>query len=188
MNGDMDKVSLITRQTSCWVETVIVGLNFCPFAKHEVKRGSVHYQVSESADIEPALHDLITECRRLDENTDIETTLLIFADAFGDFDEYLDMLELANHLMAEQDYEGIYQLASFHPQYCFEGEAASDAANYTNRSPYPMLHLIREGSLEKVLENYPDPESIPERNIELARAKGSDEMKAILEKCRGLKE
>ena len=86
-------------------------------------------------------------------------------------------------MLIEQDYEGIYQLASFHPEYCFAGEDETDAANYTNRSPYPMLHLIREASLEKALQNYPDAELIPERNIALARSKGLAEMKHLLERC-----
>ena len=180
--------SKIIKQTRCWVESVIIDLNFCPFAKREVERGSVHYQISRDTVIEQALHSLINECERLDENSEIETTLLIFPDAFKKFDDYLDMLELANELFVAQGYEGIYQLASFHPDYCFEGESVHDAANFTNRSPYPMLHLIREVSLEKVLENYPEPESIPENNIKLARGKGFSQMKEMLEKCLNGKE
>lgn len=188
MGNNMTADPTIIRQTRCWVESVIVGFNFCPFAKHEVNSNSIHYQVSHASGIEQALHAVMQECQRLDENADIETTLLIFANALSGFDDYLDTLEFANTLLVEQDYEGIYQLASFHPDYCFEGEAPLDAANYTNRSPYPMLHLIRENSLERALENYPDPESIPERNIEFARNKGLDEMKAALTKCQAIKE
>ena len=173
----------ITSQTQCWVKSVIVGFNLCPFAKREVEQASIHYQVSHDTDMEQALHSLIHECKRLDEHPEIETTLLIFANAFQSFDDFLDLIEFANALIADQGYEGIYQLASFHPHYCFEGEDENDAANYTNRSPYPMLHLIREARLEQALANYPDPESIPERNIEFARNKGLDEIKSMLDNC-----
>ena len=175
--------STIIHQTQNWVRSVIVGLNFCPFAKRELERQSIHYQVSDNADLEACLHELIDECQRLDKHPEIETTLLIFAKGHHAFDDYLHLVELANALLIQQGYEGKYQLASFHPDYCFEGENETDAANYTNRSPYPMLHLIREASLEKALDNYPDPESIPERNIALARSKGLVEMKAMREAC-----
>lgn len=173
----------VVKQTQSWVESVIVGLNFCPFAKREVEAGRVNYQVSRDADVESALHALMKECQQLDQNPDIETTLLIYVNAFQDFDDYLDFLEFANELLLAQNYEGIYQLASFHPDYCFEGESIQDAANYTNRSPYPMVHLIREASLEKVLKNYPEPECIPERNIKVARNKGTEQMQKLLAIC-----
>ena len=85
--------------------------------------------------------------------------------------------------MVSQGYEGTYQIASFHPEYCFQGAEENDPANYTNRSPYPMFHLIREASVKVALENHPDPDSIPERNIEYAREQGIDKMKALLDKC-----
>ena len=175
--------STIIKQTQYWVESVIVGLNFCPFAKREIKRGGVHYQVSQDTGIEQAMHSLITECERLDKNSSIETTLLIFPNAFSHFDDYLDMLELANELFVAQGYEGIYQLASFHPDYCFEDAPADDPANYTNRSPYPMLHLLREDSLEQALENYMEAEDIPERNIRKAREIGLAAMQNLLRDC-----
>ena len=177
----------IIEQTQQWVSSVIVGLNFCPFAKRELEKETIHFQVSHESGLDSSLkeclHEIIDECKRLDEHPQIKTTLLIFATAFENFDDYLDFVELANGLMIEQGYEGIYQLASFHPRYCFEGEDDNDAANYTNRSPYPMLHLLREDSLEQALENYPDPESIPERNIVVAREKGLAKMKKMLESC-----
>lgn len=184
--------STIIEQTQHWVRSVIVGLNFCPFAKRELESETIHFQVSNESGLgssmEECLHQLFDECKRLDEHAEIETSLLIFSNGFQDFNNYLDLVELANALIIDQGYEGIYQLASFHPQYCFEGEAADDAANYTNRSPYPMLHLIREASLEQALANYPDPELIPERNIEFAREKGLDTMKQMLEYCLHIKD
>jgi hypothetical protein len=175
--------SKIISQTQCWINTVIVGLNFCPFAKREVDLGRIHYQICRDKEVEQALQCLVEECQRLDENPAIETTLLIFAEGFQIFESYLDLLHLANELLLAEGYEGIYQLASFHPDYCFEGESIGDAANYTNRSPYPMLHLIREASLERALEIYPNPESIPERNIKVARDKGAEQMREIIGKC-----
>ena len=123
---------------------------------------------------------IFTECQRLDQDLNIETTLIIFPIYFKQFDDYLDFLGIAESLLIEQGYEGIYQLASFHPDYCFSGEAHEDPANYTNRSPYPMLHLIREESLERALKSHPNPEKIPERNITLTRKLGLEKLQAIL--------
>ena len=109
--------------------------------------------------------------------------MLIYANAFADFDEYLDFVSLAQGLLEAQNYEGVYQLASFHPNYCFEGATEDDAANYTNRSPYPMLHLLRESSLENALRNYPNPEMIPANNIQLLRQLGLEKMQTTLEAC-----
>ena len=175
--------SKIISQTQCWINKVIVGLNFCPFAKREIDSGRVHYQICRDTDIEQVLHCLVEECQRIDENPGIETTLLILPEGFQLFENYLDLLELANEVLVAQEYEGIYQLASFHPDYCFEGESDSDAANYTNRSPYPMLHLIKEASIEQSLETYPNPESIPKRNIKVARDKSAEQMREMLAKC-----
>jgi hypothetical protein len=86
-------------------------------------------------------------------------------------------------LLEAQDYNGVYQLASFHPNYCFDGSLKNDAANYTNRSPYPMLHLLRESSLEQALAHYPNPEMIPENNIKLTRELGLEKMKSTLAAC-----
>ncbi len=170
-------------ETKKWLETIVIAHNICPFAERVFKNGSIHFEVETSTDIETCLENLITECERLDEDETIETTLLIYANAFADFDEYLDFLEVAQALLEAQDYEGIYQLASFHPNYCFDGSLENDAANYTNRSPYPMLHLLRESSLEHALANYPNPEIIPENNIKLTRKLGLDKMKTTLAAC-----
>lgn len=159
--------------TKAWLEDIIIGLNFCPFAKKEFVNNSIHYQVCDAVKIVDALELMIKQCEQLTEDVSIETSLIIFKQGFVNFDQYLDLLDYANDLLADCGYEGIYQIASFHPQYCFEGEHTNDAANYTNRSPYPMLHLLREASLEKVLSIYPNPEIIPENNIEIAREKGA---------------
>lgn len=173
----------VISSTQAWVKSFIIGYNICPFAKREWDRGSIYYTVNRTMDIEYFLEHLIQECERLDSDDGIETTLLIYPEAFVTFADYLDYLDIAERLLIEQGYEGIYQLASFHPDYCFEGAAPDDAANYTNRSPYPMLHLIREESIERAVAAYPHPENIPERNIELTRRLGLAKMQALLAAC-----
>ena len=175
---------LIIERTRCWVESVVIGLNFCPFARRALESGRIHFQVGHDVDIEHALHSVVEECQRLDTCPEIETTLLIFARSCEEFDDYLELLDMANSLLASLGYDGTYQLASFHPDYCFAGETPENAANYTNRSPYPMLHLLRESSISKALEMHPNPEVIPERNINIARESGVEQMKSMLEKCR----
>ena len=172
----------VVEQTKSWLTSFIIHYNICPFAKGEYERESIYYSVVESEQTELCLEALFSECQRLDTHTEIETTLIIFPTQFVMFDDYLGFLNLAESLLIEQNYEGIYQLASFHPHYCFEGEDIMDPANYTNRSPYPMLHLIREASLERALQSYPNPELIPERNIKLTRKMGIETIQAILNK------
>jgi hypothetical protein len=163
-----------------WIDKVIVGLNFCPFAKKEIERNTVRYTISPTAQVNDALSHLLEELALLDQQLEIQTTLLIFPFGFVDFENYLDMLELANSLIDQGGYSGIYQLASFHPNYCFEGEDENDPANYTNRSPYPILHILRESSIEAVLKRYPEPESIPDNNIAKARELGSKFLQTLL--------
>ncbi len=169
--------------TQTWLKTIIIACSICPFAKRELERGRIRYSISHDIAIESCLLKLMLECDRLDSDSGIETTLLIYDSAFTAFDDYLDFLELAEALLIEQGYEGVYQLASFHPDYCFEGTEADDPANYTNRSPYPMLHLLRETSIERAVATYPHPENIPQRNIELTRELGLAKMQSLLAAC-----
>jgi len=174
------------RRTRRWVEDVVVAHNFCPFARREVERQSIRYTVSPESRVAGALEVLIDECIQLDCDSSIETTLLIYPQGFDVFEDYLDFAALAEALMIEQGYEGIYQLATFHPDYHFADAPGNDPANYTNRSPYPVLHIIREASLEKAIAGHPDPEGIPERNVSYARDLGLDVLRDLLEKtCKG---
>lgn len=173
----------ITEATQNWLKSVIIEYSICPFAKREMEKGRIFFSINHDADIESCLQQLMLECDRLDTNPDIETTLLIYADAFTAFDDYLDFIEIAEMLLSDQGYDGIYQLASFHPDYCFQGSNQDDAANYTNRSPYPMLHLLRETSIDQAVTSHPDTESIPQHNIELTRKLGLAKMQALLAKC-----
>ena len=163
-----------------WLENTIIGFNFCPFAKKEFVNQSIHYEVVDESDIQEQLFALSHELKRLDQNTDIETTLLVLPIGLESFFDYLDFLELANGLNCELGYEGVYQLASFHPDYCFADAKQNAPSNYTNRSPYPIIHIIREASLQRVLAHYPDPEEIPVRNIKVAEEKGAKVFEDIL--------
>lgn len=171
-------------QTQCWLDSIIIEHNLCPFAKKERDRGSIHFCVDDSSKIDEALEHLLLECAQLERQADIETTLFIFAQICQGFEEFLDVLDIANQLLISQGYEGTFQLASFHPDYLFADSFQDDPANYTNRSPYPMLHIIREASLEKALQNYPHPELIPERNMAFCRAMGIEKMREMLAHCR----
>lgn len=172
----------ILAHTQQWIETIVVGLNFCPFAKRELRKNAVRFVVNDTAELQETLQQLISECAFLDNNPETETTLIILASGFDDFMDYLDLIELAENLLAEQDYEGVYQVASFHPEYCFADADSDDAANYTNRSPYPMLHLLREASLDTAIDNYPDIDSIPENNMQKARGLGVNFFREFLSK------
>lgn len=162
---------------------MVIGCNFCPFAAKAVLRKSIRYVVLPEVTLESSLEAVMEELRYLDRAEDIETTLIIFPNHFADFEEYLDLAELAEDLSVEQDYEGVYQIASFHPDYCFAEAEANDPANYTNRSPYPMLHLLREDSITKALDHFIDPEGIPERNIAFAQEKGLKYMQMLRAAC-----
>lgn len=185
MAYDMEKTAHIITQTREWIEKVVIGCNFCPFAARVVKDNSIHYQVEEATELAPCLQSFMQECTRLDSIPAIATTILIFPGAFQRFDDYLDLVDLAEKLLKKNGYDGIYQVASFHPLYRFAGTAADDAANYTNRSIYPMLHLLREDQITQALSHYPNPDQIPARNVGFARAKGAVYMQMLRESCLG---
>lgn len=178
MSGPIDHVKK-------WVETIVVGLNFCPFAAKEVARDSIRYIVHEGTSLESIINCLQIECSYLDDKTaedgGAETTLIIFPDAMRSFDTFTDYLEEAEHWLQEADYEGIYQLASFHPEYTFTGATFDDPANYTNRSPYPIFHILRESSLSHVLDRVDDPDAIPQANIAKADGLGVESLKQLLQ-------
>jgi hypothetical protein len=173
----------IQQATQNWLENIVIGFNFCPFARKVWLQDKVAYRVCATDSMEAMLEALVAACQELDANDALETTLLIFPSGLDDFGDYLELLDIAEGLLEKMQYTGIYQLASFHPNYRFGGTAADDVSNYTNRSPYPMLHLLRESSIEKVLEHYPNPEVIPEQNIALAHQKSLTTWQALLQAC-----
>lgn len=171
-----------TAITACqnWIEDIVIAHNFCPFARRELRRDAVRFVANESQDTKAILEHLLLECTFLDSNPDTETTLMVLSRGFEDFMAYLALTELAEDALALHGYEGIFQIASFHPEYCFADSHSDDAANFTNRSPWPMLHLLRESSLERAADNYRDIDLIPERNIQKARALGIAYWKNII--------
>jgi hypothetical protein len=169
-----------TEKTLQWLDKVIIGENFCPFARKE--RIDDKIRIVESQETEHALlmQDLLDEMLLMESNNAVETTLLVITEAVKDFYDYLDLVDLANRLVKQQKYEGIFQLATFHPDYLFADAPDDATSHYTNRSPFPMLHIIREESLEKALEKFPNPENIPIRNIEHAEKLGKAFFQKIL--------
>ncbi len=179
----MKDTQQIIKQTQKWLVNVIIKHSICPFAKREFDKQRIHYEVIQSAEMQSQLEHLVLQFEAMDDDLNRETTLLIFPESLDDFESYLDLLEISTELLIKQGYEGVYQLASFHPQYRFEGAAIDDPSNYTNRSPYPMLHILRETSIEKSIENFPNPEDIPQRNIQLTNDLGLKTMKKLLFDC-----
>ncbi len=174
---------LIIDQTKKWIADVVVGCNFCPFAAREVKRDSISYEVLQQADMETTLQAVASTFSYLDEHPEIETSLLILPGSFESFDAYLQLVELAESLLEQEEYEGIYQVASFHPAYLFAGSNEHDPANYTNRSPYPMLHFLREESVSQAVDSHPDIDQVPEQNIAFTEDKGLSYMQQLLAAC-----
>ena len=166
-----------------WVETVVVGLNLCPFARPELLNDRVRFTVSDATTESQLLLDLQHELELLSREASVETTLLIHPDVLQDFDAYNQFLDEVDALLQHLELEGVYQVASFHPDYQFAGTEADAAENYTNRAPYPVLHLLREARLEAAIAGYPDVEQIPERNIELLEGMGAEKMQALLRAC-----
>jgi len=164
--------SKVIAETTAWIKSVVIGCHFCPFAAKALQGKTIHFHVAEDATPNSALVSLLDQLQYLDTQSSIETTLIIFPDQFSDFQAYLTLVSSAEKLLKRHHYVGTYQIASFHPEYCFAGSDENDPANYTNRSIYPMLHILREESITNALKHYTDPEGIPQLNIDFARAKG----------------
>lgn len=162
--------------TRRWLERAVIGLNLCPFAKAVAVRGQVRFALSPATTPEALLEVLAAELAHLrDVPADqTDTTLLIHPQVLGDFLEYNDFLDLADALVADMGLEGVLQVASFHPGYRFAGTGPDDIGNYTNRSPWPTLHLLREDSVGRAVEAYPDPGVIVERNLATLERLGHD--------------
>lgn len=173
----------LIQHTKKWLSEVIIGHGLCPFAKSEYDQDSIHYEVIDTADLKRQLEHVLLQCAALDEDARRETSLLIFPAGLSELHDYLDLLEMANARLDKHGYEGLYQLASFHPAYRFADAAPNDPSNYTNRSPYPMLHILREASVEAALETFPNPEDIPNRNIQLTQELGLAVMQKLLADC-----
>jgi len=162
---------------------MVIGLNLCPYAKREIVKNRVRFFVSEADTEELLLEDLQSELEFLVHNDAVETTLLIHPAVLQDFYEYNEFLAYADGLLEQMELDGIYQIASFHPQYQFDGSQVDDVDNFTNRSPYPLLHLLREDSLERVIARHPESSQIGEHNIELLRRLGRKKIESLFQAC-----
>lgn len=173
MTPDADDPVARTRQ---WMERAVIGLNLCPFAKAAAVRGQVRFVLSDAATPGDLLEDLARELAHLRDvdPRQTDTTLLIHPQVLGDFLDYNDFLGVADALVEDMGLDGVLQVASFHPDYRFADADADDVGNCTNRSPYPTLHLLREDSVSRAVEAYPDPDVIVERNLRTLRALGHE--------------
>jgi uncharacterized protein len=172
----------IVAATRAWLEKAVIGLDLCPFAKAVHLRDQIRYVVSDAETPEALLADLLRELQLLAaaDPEEVETTLLIHPRALTDFLDYNDFLDVADAAVAGLGLAGEIQVASFHPRYQFAGTGPDDIENYTNRSPYPMLHLLREASVEHAVEGFPDASRIYEKNIETLRRLGAEGWRRLM--------
>ncbi|WP_293776021.1 DUF1415 domain-containing protein [uncultured Oxalicibacterium sp.] len=180
MQQNLDKQTIIS-DTRVWLERAVIGLNLCPFAKAVHVKEQIRYTVSEATDTDHLLRDLETELLLLQQSTpeDIDTTLLIAPLTLQDFLDYNDFLDIAEMQLDVFGLRGDIQIASFHPNYCFADSDIDDSANFTNRSPYPILHLLRESSIDRAVAAFPNAEQIYEHNIETMHKLGVEGWKSL---------
>lgn len=176
--GD-DPIALSRR----WLERAVIGLNLCPFAKAVHVRGQVRWVLSDATTPEALLETLGEELLLLRDTPDeaIDTTLIVHPRVLTDFLDYNDFLETADALVESLALDGVLQVASFHPQYQFAGSRPDDVENFTNRAPYPTLHLLREDSVSRAVAAFPDPDVIVERNVETLQKLGVDGWRELLQ-------
>ena len=168
-------------RTRAWVEHAVVGLNLCPFAKAPMVKGQIRYVLNETDDPRVLLDALCAEMQALvaADPDKIETTLLVHPNALTDFLDFNDFLEAADAALADLGLDGVLQIASFHPHYQFDDTDEDDLGNATNRSPFPTLHLLREASVDRAVEAFPEAEAIFESNIERMEALGAASWTAL---------
>ena len=174
MNGDVERV--VIEDTQLWLNKAVIGLNLCPFAKAVVVKQQVRYVVCMDSEPEQALKVLQEEMQLLI-NTDaavLDTTLLIAPNLFPDFLEFNQFLFDCDSVLVSMELEGVLQIADFHPRYQFAGTEPDDISNFTNRAPYPTLHLLREESIDKAVAAFPDASLIYERNMQVLEELGRE--------------
>lgn len=179
MNQEPDPIESV----KAWLESLVIQLNLCPFANQTLTSGRIRFTLTQSTNELDLLTDLNSELNLLQDSTEIETTLLIHPAMLQDFDTYNDFLTLAEELLARLNMETDFQIASFHPAYQFAGSNSCDIENYTNRSPYPLLHILRQASVEKAITDHPDISKVPLRNIELLKELGEEEVLSLFHSC-----
>ncbi|UGQ48052.1 DUF1415 domain-containing protein [Massilia endophytica] len=174
-NDDLDH-DAVKAATIQWLEKAVIGLNLCPFAKAVHIKQQIRYVVSDATTPEALLEQLMDELQHLADSDPekIDTTLLIHPWVLNDFEDYNEFLDVADAALEDMQLDGELQVASFHPQYQFAGTAPDDITNYTNRSPFPILHLLREASVDRAVEAFPEAEQIFEKNIETMEKLGHE--------------
>ena len=182
----MTAANCIAEETRAWVRRAVVGLNLCPFAKAPMVKGQIRYVVCEASDTQELLDALCAQMHELvaADPEQIETTLVIHPNALHDFGEFNAFLDLAEAAVEDLGYDGVLQVASFHPQYQFAGTAIDDVSNATNQSPYPTLHLLREESMDRAVAAFPQADAIFEANIQTLEALGAGGWAALQAQCR----
>lgn len=172
----------VERKTLGWVKDFVIGLNLCPFARPLVASDALRVTVCEATDDESVAVTLLDEIELIQEASEAEiaTTLVVLTNALQRFDDYLAFLDGAQQLLEEMDLLGVLQLASFHPDYQFAGEPIEAASHFTNRAPFPMIHVLREDMVTRALETYPNPEQIPERNSQKLEDLGRERLQQML--------
>lgn len=168
-------------ETRVWLERAVIGLNLCPFAKSVHVKGQIHYAVSRARTAPELLQDLVRELKELAEfdPSKRDTTLLIATDCLADFLDFNDFLALAEQALRDLDLDGVLQIASLHPDFQFAGTTGDDITNFTNRSPYPTLHLLREDSIDRAVQAFPEASAIFERNMETMERLGVEGWAAL---------
>lgn len=176
----------VEAETRAWVDRVVIGLNLCPFAKAVQAKHQVRYVVSSATTEEDLLTALAEEMHRLVavDAAEVDTTLLIHPLVLGDFLDFNDFLSVADELLEELGYAGTLQVASFHPRYQFAGTTPDDPGNATNRSPHPVLHLLREDSIDRAVAAFPEAQMIFEKNIRTLEALGTEGFAALQRQCK----
>ncbi|ADL56174.1 DUF1415 domain-containing protein [Gallionella capsiferriformans] len=166
----------IIAATQDWLEKAVIGLNLCPFAKAVHVKKQIRYVVSSATTEDVLFDELIAELRRLQaaDPDEIDTTLLIHPYVLTDFLDYNDFLDAVDIATAEPEFNDAFQVASLHPQYQFAGTELDDIENYSNRAPYPTLHLLREASVDRAVDAFPDADRIPDANIEMLKKLGHE--------------
>lgn len=176
---------MAAEETLAWVDRAVIGLNLCPFARAVRVKGLIRCVVSDATQPETLLRTLCDEAQRLvDTDPSVcDTTLLVHPRVLNDFADHNDFLDLAEAALSELGCDGVLQLASFHPDYRFADTEADDVTNATNRSPYPTLHLLREASVDRAVQAFPDAEAIYEANLLTMQALGAAGWQALRAEC-----
>jgi hypothetical protein len=178
----------ITALTRAWLEEAVIGLNLCPFAESVHRNGQIAYYVSHAKDASGLMDDLIEAIDALmsADPEEIDTALLIHPHALQDFEQYNEFISWTTDFLAESGLEAVLQIASFHPDYRFAGTSAEDITNCTNRSPFPMLHLLREASVDAALTALPEAAQLVEKNLDTLRALGADGWDTLTQRIHAL--